>query len=125
MKMMTLMVRIMTEVMACCIVDDGNNDNDDYGNGHGHEDAGDGNNHKASNDHVEGDSIDHGDDDSDDIWSVRGGPSMCHVLLRETQRNCKLRGGAEDKTNKTKVYIQGLFLPAKCYHDYFPKKILI
>ena len=51
------------------------------------------------------------DDDSDDIWSVREGPSMRHVLLRETQRNCKLRGGAEDKTNKTLVSIHTRFIP--------------
>ena len=94
---------------------------DDYGNGHGHEDDGDGNNHKDSNDHVEGDINDHGDEDSDDIWSVRERPSMRHILLRETQRNCKLRGRAEDKTNKTQIYIQGLSLPAKCCHEYFPK----
>ena len=119
--MMTLMMRIMTEVMACYVVDDGNNNHDDYGNGHGHEDDGDGNSHKDSNDDVEGDINDHGDEDSDDIWSVREGPSMRHILLRETQRNCKLRGRAEDKTNKTQVYIQGLSLPAKCCHKYFTK----
>ena len=101
--------------------DDGNNDHDDYANDHGHDDDGNGNNHKDSYDHVEGDVNDHGDDDSDDIWSVREGPSMRHILLRETQRNCKLRGGPEDKTNKTQLYIQGLSLPAKCCHEYFPK----
>ena len=121
MVMMTLMMRIMTEVMACYVVDDGNNDHDDYGNGHGHEDDGDGNSHKDSNDDVEGDINDHGDEDSDDIWSVRERPSMRHILLRETQRNCKLRGRAEDKTNKTQVYIQGLSLPAKGCHEYSPK----
>ena len=51
------------------------------------------------------------DDDSDDIWSVREGPSMRHILLRETQRNCKLRGGAEDKTNTTLVSIHTRFIP--------------
>ena len=69
--------------------DDGNNDHDDYANDHGHDDDGNGNNHKDSYDHVEGDINNHGDDDSDDIWSVREGPSMRHILLRETQRNCK------------------------------------
>ena len=91
--------------------DDGNNDHDDYANDHGHDDDGNGNNHKDSYDHVEGDINNHGDDDSDDIWSVREGPSMRHILLRETQRNCKLRGGPEDKTNKTLVSIHTRFIP--------------
>ena len=76
MVMMTLMMRIMTEVMACYVVDDGNNDHDDYGNGHG-----DGNNHKDSYD-----INDYGDDDSDDIWSVRERPSMRHPAERDSKK---------------------------------------